>query len=152
MNCLQCTKETVNPKFCSMSCAAKFNNASNPKRVLSKKCKTCPTKIRSNRSYCKSCRAERLSCINKTLGQMIAGSKKNRRASIYVNVRNHAKYLMKKWCIPKKCTKCGYNKHAEVCHLKAISSFPETTLISVINDKSNLTYLCPNCHWEMDNL
>ena len=39
----------------------------------------------------------------------------------------------------------------EVCHIKPIRQFSEDTLLSVINDKTNLLLLCPNCHWEYDN-
>lgn len=52
----------------------------------------------------------------------------------------------------KKCQKCGYTKHVEVCHKKSISSFDKKTLLTEINSKDNLLFLCPNCHWEHDNL
>lgn len=51
-----------------------------------------------------------------------------------------------------KCSKCGYDKHIEVAHIKPISSFPPDTLIITVNDPSNLIPLCPNCHWEFDNI
>ena len=50
-----------------------------------------------------------------------------------------------------KCKNCGYDKHVEVCHIKAINNFSGNTPITVINDISNLIILCPNCHWELDN-
>ena len=53
--------------------------------------------------------------------------------------------------LPQICMKCGYDKHVEVCHIKPIRQFSEDTLLSVINDKTNLLLLCPNCHWEYDN-
>jgi len=49
------------------------------------------------------------------------------------------------------CQKCGYDKHVEICHLKAVASYPPDTKISEINHISNLISLCPNCHWEMDH-
>lgn len=52
----------------------------------------------------------------------------------------------------QKCSKCNYNKHVETCHIKSISSFLLETPISVINSEENLILLCPNCHWEKDNL
>lgn len=33
MQCLWCGKETKNPKFCSRSCSASYNNHHNPKRI-----------------------------------------------------------------------------------------------------------------------
>jgi len=51
----------------------------------------------------------------------------------------------------KDCQFCGYNKHIEVCHIKPIYKFSEDTLISVVNDPSNILVLCRNCHWEHDH-
>ena len=53
--------------------------------------------------------------------------------------------------VPKYCKNCGYDKHVEVCHIKSISEFDKTSLISEINSLDNLIYLCPNCHWEYDH-
>ncbi len=50
------------------------------------------------------------------------------------------------------CAKCGYDKHVEVCHIKPISSFDKSTPLGIVNGKENLMLLCPNCHWEHDNL
>ena len=52
---------------------------------------------------------------------------------------------------PKKCICCGYDKHYEVAHIKAVSDFDDNALISQINDLNNLIALCPNHHWEYDN-
>jgi len=52
---------------------------------------------------------------------------------------------------PQECAICGYNKHIEIAHIKAVSEFPNDALISEINDISNLVALCPNHHWEFDN-
>ena len=51
----------------------------------------------------------------------------------------------------KSCQNCGYNKHVEICHVKAIKDFSLETLISEVNDLNNLVGLCPNCHWKFDN-
>lgn len=52
---------------------------------------------------------------------------------------------------PKKCCICGYDKHYEVAHIKAVSSFDDNALIDTINNIDNLIALCPNHHWEYDN-
>ena len=52
---------------------------------------------------------------------------------------------------PKCCLVCGYSKTYEVAHIKGVSDFDNNTLISEINDISNLVALCPNHHWEYDN-
>ena len=46
---------------------------------------------------------------------------------------------------------CGYAKHVEVAHRKDVSSFPDSALISEINDLTNLVGLCPLHHWEFDH-
>ena len=50
------------------------------------------------------------------------------------------------------CACCGYDKHVELAHIKPVSSFDVNTLISVVNSEENVIQLCPNCHWEFDNL
>lgn len=50
-----------------------------------------------------------------------------------------------------KCAICGYSKHVEVAHIKAVSEFDNNTTIKEINSLSNLIGLCPNHHWEYDN-
>lgn len=51
----------------------------------------------------------------------------------------------------KKCYLCGYDKHVEICHIKAVADFDENTLIKEINSPDNLVALCRNHHWELDN-
>ena len=50
-----------------------------------------------------------------------------------------------------KCAICGYDKHIEVAHIKAVSDFDDTATIREINSITNLIGLCPNHHWEYDN-
>lgn len=50
-----------------------------------------------------------------------------------------------------KCYVCSYDKHVEICHIKSVSSFDDSSFIYEINDQSNLIGLCPNHHWEFDN-
>ena len=52
---------------------------------------------------------------------------------------------------PKQCVVCGYDKHYEVAHIKAVSDFDNNALITEINNVDNLIALCPNHHWEYDN-
>ena len=76
--------------------------------------------------------------------------KKHHRSSAYGLVRIRARAYAKKLGF-KSCSKCGYDKHVEIAHIKPISSFPLTALVSEINNKDNIMPLCPNCHWEFDN-
>lgn len=49
------------------------------------------------------------------------------------------------------CAYCGYSLHVELCHIKPISSFPDSALLSEVNSRKNNIQLCRNCHWELDN-
>ena len=50
-----------------------------------------------------------------------------------------------------KCAICGYDKHVEIAHIKAVSEFDDSATIAEINAPSNLIGLCPNHHWEYDH-
>lgn len=147
MQCINCSLETDNPKFCSMSCAAKHNNKIHPKRPKSKNvCKGCglPKLSRNKVTYCKSCRP------NYGQDMTLAEAKylKHGMQNTYSLIRQRARHSMRHIT---SCTECGYSKHVEVAHIKPVSSFTDDTLISVINHPSNLKVLCPNCHWEFDH-
>jgi hypothetical protein len=72
----------------------------------------------------------------------------------YTKIRRAARTVINNAIHPndRKCSKCGYDKHIEVCHIKSIKDFDLETPISVINSLDNLMLLCPNCHWEKDYL
>jgi hypothetical protein len=152
MNCVNCQQETSNPKFCSKTCSAIFNNKK-PKRKLVKKCKHCESFIWQKNTYCPSCIKQGKHLRNqkflsdKTLGEELALGRKD--ANRYNNIRCHARRVMADE--PKKCYNCGYEKHVEVCHKTGINDFSLDVTISDINSKENLVLLCPNCHWEFDH-
>lgn len=145
--CLNCQVETTNPKFCSSSCSATFNNKKKAKRSLTNKCAKCDTLIRAGTKYCRPCYDDKIVAQDMTLDQ--ATYKHTHRASVYSLVRSRARTAIKHQ--PQICTNCGYDKHVQVCHIKPVSSFDSSTLISVINALDNLILLCPNCHWEFDH-
>lgn len=149
--CLQCEKETTNPKFCSRSCAATYNNVRYPKRgrLPDFHCKVCGIKIYKHSTYCR----KHANTNNKndwskiTYGEAV--SKRSYQA--HSRIRDLARRTYKDSNGPKKCCKCGYEKHFEVCHIKPINSFSSDTVISDINSLDNLVALCRNCHWEFDH-
>ncbi len=49
------------------------------------------------------------------------------------------------------CIKCGYTLFVELAHIDAIANFGLESLVSEVNDVSNIIPLCPNCHWEFDH-
>jgi hypothetical protein len=161
--CLNCTQNTKNPKFCSCSCAAKFNNKSKPKRKIESqnKCldcgKRCSRRIGSRKyQLCKKCLSKQ-QCIE--YGKITKGNCVESCVSSYASkhkyekIRQHAKRNAHIFKWEKNiCEKCGYDKHTELCHIKSIASFSDNTLLEEINCKENIFFLCPNCHWELDNL
>jgi hypothetical protein len=70
---------------------------------------------------------------------------------VNARIRSLARKLYRNSDCPKYCICCGYAKYYEVCHVIAISDFPDTALVSEVNSLDNLMALCPNCHWEFDH-
>lgn len=113
-------------KFCSYSCCGKYNWKRGTEVRLGKKMTFQNTQMTLEEAKIKY---------------------KNWEASI----RNHGK-LIYRFKNNNKCEKCGYDKHINVCHIKAIKNHLPTDTIAKINSPTNLIGLCPNCHWELDNL
>jgi len=141
--------------FCSHSCAGTYNNLIRgyKKPLLDRFCKRCNKKIerkthRDTSTLCKECRKGYFFNDDIPLKSIIYT--KHHKSSAFALVRSRARTIAKDLNMTK-CSLCGYNKHVEVCHKKAISSFSEDTLVSIINSPDNLIALCPNCHWEFDN-
>lgn len=151
--CLNCKKPTSNPKFCNRSCSVSFNNRLDPKRkksgksLLNGSCRHCGVPVPSRSSICKACNPL-LVDWNSVTYENLTGKRAYQKNS---RIRNMARAIYNKLDGAKACVVCGYSTHYHVCHVKPISSFPEDTPISVINDPSNLIALCPNHHWELDN-
>ena len=154
MSCLNCNKKTSNPKFCSRSCAASYNNKKHPKRTIEKKCKHCDNKVRNWRStLCEDCYQERrVDYKNKTIGEYRnRPSVKGKHPSwLHSHVRNFARSWLKH-LTKQPCVNCGYDKHVELCHIKPVSSFSDDTLLGEVNSPRNVVPLCRNCHWEFDH-
>lgn len=111
-------------------------------------------------SYCTECveqgwhlvRLKDSKPINQRTIQEVVNNQVNKRhANKYNSIRLHARTRVKQLNIPLKCMNCTYEKHVEVCHITPINTFNQDTLVSTVNATSNLTLLCPNCHWEFDN-
>jgi hypothetical protein len=149
--CLHCQGPILNygKKFCSRSCAASYNNKKYPKRSGNKQiftCETCGIDIPYRRRFCKEHNKNNKNWDNVMLKDLV----NLRKYQKHSRVRNLARpqYLKNN---PNPCCKnCGYSKHIEVCHIKPIKDFSETSTISEINHITNLIALCPNCHWEFD--
>jgi len=157
--CLKCSKEFKKANsdikrspnhFCSKSCAGSYNNVKgqSPKRKPEGNCKSCGISLSKRWTYCKPCWQKKITPLDMSLEE--ATYYKHHKSSAYALVRARARAVAKKlgW---SSCSNCGYDKHIEIAHIKAVSDFSEDTLVSVINSPSNLIPLCRNCHWEFDH-
>ncbi len=152
--CLKCNNPTKNPKFCSRSCSASYSNFLKPKRKKTFKslCCICNNEIyKSRNKYCVGCRPTTKDWSKVKISDLI----NLRKYQIYSRIRELARKsyysYLKLNNLQPCCTKCGYSKHIEVCHIKPIKSFPKDSYVSEVNQLENLIGLCPNCHWEFDN-
>ena len=157
--CKKCRKETKNPSFCCRSCAASFNGAAFPKRKLTRVCLDCSKVVKSYRHYrCAEHLEEYKRIVSESYRKFSIGEYRNKLSVkgkhpswLGSHIRNFARSWLKH-LTKEPCRKCGYNKHVELAHIRSVSSYPDTALIGDINSEDNVIPLCPNCHWEFDNL
>lgn len=154
--CLNCNTETTNPKFCSKSCSVSYNNTLYPKRKLKRKCSKCDNNVKSYRhTLCHEHHEEykNTKYKNKTIGEYRQLSSVKGKHSSWIN--SHIRLFARSWfkhLTKLPCAICGYDKHVELAHIIAVSEFADTALLSEVNSEENIIQLCPNCHWEFDNL
>lgn len=162
--CINCGKTTHNPKYCNKSCAAISNNTISPKRKAEvHNCLDCGEICSRNTLLrCQGCHIQKLKIKshkhisdygNKTLQECIDHALIHQAAKHkYQLVRAHAHRVAHahKWAT-NECEKCGWDKHTELCHIKPISQFSTHSLLSEINSRDNISFLCPNCHWLLDS-
>jgi hypothetical protein len=158
MNCVNCNVNTKNPKFCSRSCAASYNNKLFPKRLLKKKCIKCDNLVKSYRhNQCEFHWNEYIEnkpeiYKNRTLKEYF---EKDSLKDLHPSSKSaHIRGLANSWFKHLKllpCANCDYPLHVELCHIRAISDFDENSLLREVNSIENIIQLCPNCHWELDN-
>jgi hypothetical protein len=138
MNCVNCSKETKNPRFCSRSCNATYNNRVNPKRKgRTKKCIFCdkeyPERTR-NKLFCsRKCKNDHKLFEVESSGKFPLSWNNNR----YIR-----KYLV--------------TRHGNCCQICQQSGDdwkgkPLTLTVDHIDGKAdnqsidNLRLVCPNC-------
>ena len=159
ITCKHCGSPTTNPKFCSKSCSAKETNKTPKRPRVLKKCVYCDETAlfqdRMCRTHRELDRTERSKEIlqERTLEFYF---QKDSLKNLHPSSRSvHIRALARSWfkdLTLKPCALCGYTKHVELCHIRAIKDFPTTALLKEVNCKENLLQLCPNCHWEMDHV
>lgn len=150
--CEKCGRLTKNPSFCSRSCAAKQTNKI-PKRKRTLVCSSCGESMVARKAKgvymtkCQECYREERDAIETSTKRELLTNDTQRYRKIRYRARRDLVRLGK-----TSCDKCGYAKHVEACHRIPIREFPLDAPIYEINSPDNLMALCPNCHWEFDNL
>lgn len=146
--CQNCNKETTNPKFCSKSCSATYNNKIHIKRQRTKKCKVCDILISSDRTFCNK------ECYSK--GRSKRRSLKPKGYPRLKSFRTKIKYESVQYK-GGKCAICNYNKcikALEFHHLDptqkdfSISSISKS-FESIKKELDKCILLCANCHREV---
>lgn len=158
-NCLLCNSiiirtpsQVINNVFCSKKCSVTFNNKLSPKRKRKiYYCKICNTEVKSRRKYCSIVCNPRLNDYS-TLTLKDLKLRFPHILRFHSSIRDISRRVYFNSTSNRNYEKCNYDKHIEVCHIKNLSFFSDSTLISEINNINNLIGLCPNCHWELDNL
>ena len=138
--------DTDRKRFCSRSCAVATTNRTHPRHRNKKQreCIACASafethgETRLQQQLCLTCYVKEANKSGETTISKISHS----------HIRAHARRVLP----PEggSCACCGYNVFVEICHINPVSSFPDSTLLSVVNDPSNLIRLCPNHHKELD--
>jgi hypothetical protein len=135
--------------FCSSSCSALHNNPLKPKKQY--RCQDCGfiKKTRSYRLRCMNCAG--IASIEEFGNKQLKDFNSTYARHRYQKIRGHAHRVVKRSNMEKVCGTCGYSKYVELAHRKPIHSFSSESRLKEINALSNLIYLCPNHHWELDN-
>jgi len=146
--CAVCGRPTTNPKFCSRSCSATHSNLVAPKRKKEPRyCKYCGVQVEKRSRVCDACNPNNVDWTSRTIGEIQANAKYQVSAAL----RTVARQVYRQSNRPRVCHNCGYDKHVEICHIRAIGAFPDDTPVAVVSGLDNLVALCPNCHWEFDH-
>lgn len=174
MDCLHCNSETNNPKFCSRSCAASFNNVGKHRNPPKERCcvrcdatyiitaehssrKICPD-CRNNlptSKVCSSCSIKKPSCefyIKGREGRL--QSKCKSCFNSYVARRWHHRKLEAIHLMGDKCQDCGFDNHPAALQFHHVDGSKEmdwSKMRQVSHDKmieelGKCVLLCANCH------
>lgn len=145
--------------FCNVKCSVTYNNKVRKRPIQNilkvKLCKRCNKPIKRNdwknkKLLCDTCWEEIKEYNSKldeqTIGELVG--RYNGHSNRYAYIRERARRQHVKE--GDKCEVCDYCIHVDICHIKAIGSFPLTAKIKEVNNKSNIKKLCKNHHWEFD--
>jgi hypothetical protein len=143
-------KHLTDRQFCNRSCAAKYNNTGriSPLRNPDRVCR-CGGRKDHRASSCRGCK--HISTLSQVMRKPLnALVREGDTRTKYNEVRHWARRAMELWGVEKKCSICDFDIVVEVCHVRALRYFATSDLISMVNARENLAYLCPNHHAMFD--
>lgn len=142
--CKQCEKETKNPKFCSTSCSASYNNKGVRRHGKPKgNCLHCGEKlVQGETKYC-SVRCMQDFLYEKNIAKWKLDNNFGTKSGGTLLRGFLKRYIWEKY--EKKCSSCGWNE---------INKFTGKVPLEIEhidgnylnNTEENLILLCPNCH------
>lgn len=137
-------KKTIN-HFCSHSCAATYNNKKYIKRPSSAGKCICGGRKTGTAQQCQKCRTstDRVAYGLKTIQEVLSNNQLHARFNA---VRAHGRLVLRWSGRPQICALCKFSAVLEACHITPIVQFPMATPLNVVNNETNLAYLCPNHH------
>lgn len=179
MQCINCQTETTNPKFCSKSCAAKYNNKHGEPRSLKSRKKTSesikkwicnhPERRKEMAKVAKVFWKNRKPCSLETR-KKISDSLKKRSQNSEKNLcnfkilrqtkleqKNNQSFELRSLGRKKQFILEEQNYKCFVCGLSEWMGKPIKLQFHHIdgnkknNERSNLHFLCLNCHGQTDN-
>lgn len=133
ITCKNCEEETDNPRFCSNSCPATYNNSRRKRVRNTKNCKNenCNNEFFGQNSYCRECIDKRIHLDARRVYNLEDAETDKTRKKILVKERG------------ARCEECrrktwmGRDITLELHHIDGDSSN---------NNPDNLMIICPNCH------
>ena len=159
INCenVKCNKEFAKSYHNSRYCCRTCSNIATPRRAKKiNACKYCGDDVEYyTHHFCRGCKDLGRHLMRSTGGKLLTEVTikeycPRKGANAYDNIRANARTSVQDE-LKNGCEECGWSHHVEVCHIKAISDYPDDTIVSAVNDRSNLKLLCPNCHWVFDH-
>lgn len=145
--CVNCGDD-AKVKFCSRSCSASYTNKTSPKRKPEHECLYCQSPTLRQSKFCrKDCRDSYYN-LNTTIGDL--RKKAIRQAQVYNYLRQKSRQIALA-TILMRCQVCHYDIHVDVCHIAALASLSDDTLVKNAVCAENFVILCKNHHWELDH-
>lgn len=144
--CRGCNRETPNPKFCSRSCAATFNNQKYPKRKPEGSCLECGIVISTALKYCsRSCHV--------SAGLILTDEERRKRNSDFKLKQYHnrrASFLVE---LGGECVECGSLDRLEFDHINPAeksfnvgSNMVSKSMTDLREELRKCQLLCRACH------